>query len=226
MFDRDVNSSPQTCRTSRGEIPTVCNEAESLFLSALAAWVHLESWKRTNNPTAAMQVFTARSKNIQRDPEQVVLNKPALSCSVCWVDGTKIRWAGQHRPGFLRFCVTVKVNPPPKELDGGWNNEWLELDFAQRAPAWLTHSTIKSKCWQLGLISHNCCGLGTEKPNEWESKIQRKREKQRQSLKRGVKNGTSSSLDVTWGYYFRARVLFVFHYADYCRFWRGRVTEK
>lgn len=173
------------CRTSRGEIPTVCSEAESLFLSALAAWVHLECWKQTNNPTAAMQVFTARSKNIQRDPEHVVLNKPVLLCSVCWGDGTKIRWAGQYRPGFLRFCVTVKVNPPAKELGGGWNNEWLELDFAQRAPAWLTHSTIKSKCWQLGLISHNCCGLGTEKPNEWESKIQRNREKQRQSLKWG-----------------------------------------
>lgn len=48
----------------------------------------------------AMQVFTARSKNIQRDPEQVVLNKFMLSCSVCLVDGTKIRWVGQFRPGF------------------------------------------------------------------------------------------------------------------------------
>lgn len=49
----------------------------------------------------AMQVFTARSKIIQSDPEQVVLNKFVLSCSVCLVDGTKIRCAGQFRPGFL-----------------------------------------------------------------------------------------------------------------------------
>lgn len=47
----------------------------------------------------AMQVFTARSKNIQRDPEQVVLNKLVLSCWVCLLDATKIRWAGQFRPG-------------------------------------------------------------------------------------------------------------------------------
>lgn len=48
-----------------------------------------------------MQVFTARSKNSQRDLEQVVLNKFVLSCSVSLVDGTKIRCAGQFRPGFL-----------------------------------------------------------------------------------------------------------------------------
>ena len=48
-----------------------------------------------------MQVFTARSKNIQKDPEQVALNKFVLSCWVCLVDGTKISGAGQFHPGFL-----------------------------------------------------------------------------------------------------------------------------
>lgn len=144
---------PHHCTTSRGEIPTVCNKPESLVFTS---WMWKKKKKLPCNP--AMQVFTARSENIQRDPEQVVLNKFVLSCWVCLVDGTKIRCAGQFRPGFLSSVWQSKLIPRQRAR----NNEWLELDFAQRAPAWLTHSTMKSKCWQLGLISHNCCGLGTE----------------------------------------------------------------
>lgn len=76
-------------------------------------------FKKENNLTAAMQVFSARSKNIQRDPERVVLNKFVLSCWVCLVDGTKIRWAGQFRPGSLWLRMTVRVNPSQKERSGG-----------------------------------------------------------------------------------------------------------
>lgn len=66
-----------------------------------AEFLHLEYLKKESIISHAMQVFTARSKNIQRDLEQVVLNKFVLSCSVCLVDGTKIRCTRQFRPGFL-----------------------------------------------------------------------------------------------------------------------------
>lgn len=122
-----------------------------------------------------------------------------LSCWVCLVHRTKIRCTGQFRPGFfLVLCATVKVNPSPKSLGGNRNNRWRELDFAQRAPAWLTHSAIKSKCWQLALISHNCCGLVTEKWANGKAKY-RERVKQRQSWKWGWRMELFFS-DVTWDY--------------------------